>query len=74
MWLCKCSCGKETYARTHDLKKGKKKSCGHLRVEHNKKFAEYNISFRKRSRQESVGSGPAPNGWGVDDLLDELKG
>lgn len=27
-WLCKCDCGKETIATSHDLRKGKKKSCG----------------------------------------------
>lgn len=29
-WLCKCDCGKETYANSTDLKSGHKKSCGCL--------------------------------------------
>jgi hypothetical protein len=28
VWLCKCDCGKETYASSHDLRYGRKKSCG----------------------------------------------
>ncbi len=38
-WHCKCKCGKDVYASTHDLERGKTKSCGcykremaHLRV------------------------------------------
>lgn len=27
-WLCMCDCGNETYASTHDLNKGIKKTCG----------------------------------------------
>lgn len=27
-WLCKCSCGKETFSTTQQLKSGHKKSCG----------------------------------------------
>lgn len=30
-WLCRCSCGTETVARSFDLLNGKKKSCGCLR-------------------------------------------
>jgi len=33
-WHCVCSCGKETISRTYFLKKGLKKSCGHLQKEH----------------------------------------
>jgi len=31
LWLCKCSCGNETYVTTSQLNSGKKKSCGCLR-------------------------------------------
>ena len=32
-WLCKCDCGNETIVKSDDLKRGKTKSCGCLRVE-----------------------------------------
>lgn len=35
VWVCKCDCGKETYAGTNDLNSGNKKSCGCLRTEVN---------------------------------------
>ena len=69
LWVCQCSCGKETYARSYDLQNGKKKSCGHLRTEHNKKFK---IAFRKLTRWDAIGIGQSSVGWNVDDVLDEL--
>lgn len=33
MWLCKCECGKETYASTTQLHMGTKQSCGCLKSE-----------------------------------------
>ena len=30
VWLCKCECGNETFATSHSLVTGKKKSCGCL--------------------------------------------
>jgi hypothetical protein len=32
-WLCRCDCGKETTVQQYDLRSGKTKSCGCLRVE-----------------------------------------
>ena len=34
-WLCDCQCGKQTIATSSNLKLGKVKSCGCLRVEKN---------------------------------------
>lgn len=42
-WTCRCVCGGYTTAKTYDLKKGNKRSCGCLRLEHAQKMAkEYN--------------------------------
>lgn len=30
-WRCRCDCGKETVVNSHDLRRYKTKSCGHLR-------------------------------------------
>lgn len=68
-WRCMCSCGKETYAKTYDLTHGTKKSCGHLRTEHNRKYAQ--MRFK-------MGSSPPGHqsmfslGVGMDEALDEL--
>lgn len=32
-WLCQCACGNITYADTHELKRGHKKSCGCAKIE-----------------------------------------
>lgn len=37
MWKCRCSCGNETVASSHDLKMGLKKSCGCLRRENGRR-------------------------------------
>lgn len=38
-WLFRCSCGKEIIADVQNVKKGRKKSCGHIRYS----YAEYQI-------------------------------
>lgn len=74
-WLCKCSCGRDAYAKTYDLLHNKKKSCGHLRTEHNKMYAERFIKNKKNLKMPNVvlrtGS---VSGLSIDDSLDELLG
>lgn len=36
-WECRCDCGKITLARSNDLRMGKQKSCGCLRLEESRK-------------------------------------
>lgn len=38
-WLCKCSCGKTTIIRAHDLKNGHTTSCGHKKTVSNSEKA-----------------------------------
>lgn len=40
-WLCKCSCGKQSIAHTHDLVSGKHASCGCLHIETITKHGKY---------------------------------
>jgi hypothetical protein len=43
-WLCNCSCGnREVLASTRELRKGRKKSCGHLNVVRRKHQHKYEI-------------------------------
>lgn len=71
MWLCQCSCGKEAYAKTYDLLHDKKKSCGHLRTEHNKRYAEHYLRDKQKMTKLRTGAG---SGWTIDESLDELTG
>lgn len=71
MWLCQCSCGKEAYAKTYDLLHDKKKSCGHLRTEHNKQYAERYLRDKQKMAKLRTGAG---SGWTIDESLDELTG
>lgn len=55
VWLCKCDCGKETFAQAHQLKRGYKKSCGCLKNKlsygessRNAVFRRYKIQAKKR--------------------------
>lgn len=71
LWICKCSCGKETYAKTNDLTASIKKSCGHLRTERNRKYMQNKF----RMGQENYGPGNKSlfsSGVGMDDALDDL--
>ena len=70
-WTCMCSCGVVAYAKTHDLVASRKKSCGHLRTEHNKRFM---ARVKEMNRFKFKGHGD-PYGWAtIDDSLDELAG
>lgn len=40
-WLCKCSCGKESIVSETQLKRGKSKSCGHVRGQ---KLSQFNTN------------------------------
>lgn len=50
-WLCKCDCGNETFATTHSLKSGNKKSCGCIKsemlAERNKANTKHGMSHTK---------------------------
>jgi len=71
LWICKCSCGKETYAKTNDLTAGIKKSCGHLRTERNRKYMQN--KFRMSQNNHAPGhSNLFSAGTGMDDALDDL--
>lgn len=71
-WICKCSCGNDAYAKTYDLVNDKKKSCGHLRTEHNKMYAD---KFLKKDRNmPQVLRTGSSSGWGIDDALDDIVG
>jgi hypothetical protein len=52
LWRCKCQCGAETSARTHELLKGYKKSCGCLIRDNGVKMAEENFhrEYKKRMK------------------------
>ncbi|MEI6873315.1 MAG: SDR family NAD(P)-dependent oxidoreductase [Verrucomicrobiota bacterium] len=63
--------GVVAYAKTHDLVASRKKSCGHLRTEHNKRFM---ARVKEMNRFKFKGHGD-PYGWAtIDDSLDELAG
>ena len=72
-WFCKCDCGKEAYAKAYDLMNGKKKSCGHLRTEHNKAYAERMKKTKNLMRVPQTFARFSDN-WSIDDSLDELQG
>lgn len=73
MWLCECSCGKEAYAKTYDLLNEKKKSCGHLRTEHNKRYADQFLRTKKKLLSASQMARRGDFGHNLDDSLDELS-
>lgn len=48
MWLCKCSCGKMFVVSGGSLRKGKTKSCGHIR---------YDLSERRKLAYRTIAKG-----------------
>jgi hypothetical protein len=68
LWICECSCGKTSVAKTYDLTHEKKKSCGHLRTEHNLKIRNMMLAKNKWGF-----SGSVDVSWDVDDALGDLE-
>lgn len=64
-WDCICSCGKECYYLTNDLKSGRRKSCGHL-IGHNKALdltgkVFYDLTVQYRVPNKGTGKSPKGN-------------
>lgn len=52
-WLCKCDCGTETYCEANQLKRGHKRSCGCLQIDH----------ARKIKTTHGMANTPTHNSW-----------